>query len=462
MSFSRLGLNETLLATLAELGYARPTPVQTQAIPAILAGRDVLAAAQTGTGKTAAFALPLLQRLGTQPDAGAQPRALVLVPTRELAVQLDASLAAYGTALPLRRGLAYGGVPAAPQAAVLQAGVDIVVATPGRLVDLHGQGAVALDRVALLVLDEADRMLDLGFARELDALLAVLPRRRQTLLFSATFSDAIRNLAKRWLREPLSIDASPRNSTARNVRQWVVPVDKKRKAALLCQMMKERQWGQTLVFVKTRNGADELAAMLQSRGIGAAALHGDKGQGEREAVLGDFRNGALAVLVATDVAARGLDIDGLARVVNFDLPVAAADYIHRVGRTGRAGGRGEAVSLVCADEVGLLSAIENLLRKTLSRDEEPGFEPKHCVPPTVLMPSAPPKRKPQGKAAAAAPARGPGRPGPQGGTPGTRGKAPTGRNGRGAAPVSTTRGTGRGTAQPAAKPAAKGGRRRPT
>ena len=464
MSFSRLGLNETLLATVAELGYTKPTPVQAQAIPAVLGGRDVLAAAQTGTGKTAAFALPLLHRLDDLPVAGPRPRALVLEPTRELAGQVADSLHAYGSASPWRCGVAYGGVPVAPQAEMLQAGVDIVVATPGRLIDLHAQGAVALDRIALLVLDEADRMLDLGFARELETLLGVLPRRRQTLLFSATFSDAIRNLAKRWLREPLSIDASPRNSTARNIRQWVVPVDKKRKAALLCQMMKERQWGQTLVFVKTRNGADELAAMLQSRGIGAAALHGDKGQAEREAVLETFRTGALAMLVATDVAARGLDIEGLTRVVNFDLPLAAADYIHRIGRTGRAGGRGEAVSLVCADEVGLLSAIENLLRKTLSRDEEPGFEPRHCVPPTLVMPSAPPRHKPQPKPAAG-PARGHGR-APQGGAPGLRGKPAAGGSGRGASTAgagrsSTRDGAAKPAGKPSPKPSAKSGRRRP-
>jgi ATP-dependent RNA helicase RhlE len=382
MTFASLGLTAPLIATLETLGYRTPTPVQSKAIPAVLAGRDLMAAAQTGTGKTAAFALPVLQRLATEgvPVAANSVRALVLVPTRELAEQVHESFRAYGQNLPLRTYAVYGGVSINPQMMALRKGIDIVVATPGRLLDLYRQNAIKFGQLRVLVLDEADRMLDLGFSRELDAVFAALPKRRQTLLFSATFSDAIRAMASALLRDPLSIEASPRNTAAQSVRQWVVPVDKKRKAELFVHLLRDRCWGQVLVFVKTRKGAEQLVATLQAKRISADAIHGDKPQPARLHALERFKAGEVQILVATDVAARGLDIDDLPQVVNFDLPIVAEDYIHRIGRTGRAGASGEAISLVCADEVGLLGAIETLTRQTLEREEEPGFEPDHRVP----------------------------------------------------------------------------------
>ncbi len=384
MSFDRLGLSEPVLAALATLGYKTPTPVQVQAIPAILAGRDLMAAAQTGTGKTAAFALPLLQLLAADgpPVASNGVRALVLVPTRELAEQVGASLRAYGQNLPLRTCAVYGGVSINPQMMKLRKGMDVVVATPGRLLDLHRQNAIRFGQLRTLVLDEADRMLDLGFARELDAVFAALPRRRQTLLFSATFSDVIRDMAAAILDNPSSIDTGPRNTAARSVRQSVIPVDKKRKPELFGHLLKRRRWGQVLVFARTRKGVEQLVATLQARGVAADAIHGEKPQPARLRALERFKAGEVQVLVATDVAARGLDIDALPLVVNFDLPIVAEDYIHRIGRTGRAGASGEALSLVCADEVGQLAAIETLTRRTLPRVEEPGFEPDHRVPAT--------------------------------------------------------------------------------
>ncbi|MCL2344640.1 MAG: DEAD/DEAH box helicase [Desulfobulbus sp.] len=383
MTFAALGLAAPLLQALADLGYRAPTPVQTQAIPAVLAGRDLLAAAPTGTGKTAGFALPLLQRLSAgDRAAGPAVRALILTPTRELAEQVQASCRQYGAHVPVSIYAVYGGVAIEPQMARLARGVDLLVATPGRLLDLFRRNAVTLKQVETLVLDEADRMLDLGFAAELNTLFTALPRQRQTLLFSATFSDAIRALAKGRLRDPLLIETAPRHSAAKAIRQWVVPVDKKRKTDLFLFMLRDRGWEQALVFVKTRQGADDLVARLQARQIAAEAIHGERSQAARQGALENFKAGALRVLVATDVAARGLDIEGLPRVVNIDLPLAAADYIHRIGRTGRAGAGGEAVSLVCADEAPLLAAIETLLKKPLSRDEEPGFEPNHRLPAT--------------------------------------------------------------------------------
>ena len=407
MTFSSLGLADPLLRALDELDYKIPTPVQAQAIPSILAGRDLMAAAQTGTGKTAGFALPLLQRLtmaGPQ-VASNSVRAIVLVPTRELAVQVHESIIAYGRHLPLRTNAVYGGVSINPQMMKLRKGLDILIATPGRLLDLHRKNAVRFTQLQTLVLDEADRMLDLGFSRELDALLAVLPKRRQTLLFSATFSDPIRTLAATLLDAPLSIDASPRNTTAANIKQWMIPIDKKRKTALLIHLLKKHGWGQVLVFVKTRNGVDQLVETLAAQGYAADSIHGDKPQPARLRALDRFKTSEVDILVATDVAARGLDIDDLPHVVNFDLPIVAEDYIHRTGRTGRAGATGEAVSLVCADEVQLLSAIEGLLQQTLPRAEEPGFEPEHRVPMTdargqVLKKPKKPKKPKPGKAAA--------------------------------------------------------------
>ena len=410
MTFAALGLTAPLIDTLETLGYRTPTPVQSKAIPAVLAGRDLMAAAQTGTGKTAAFALPMLQRLAAEgpPVAGNSVRALVLTPTRELAEQVHESFRAYGQNLPLRSYAVYGGVSINPQMMALRKGIDIVVATPGRLLDLYRQNAIKFGQLQVLVLDEADRMLDLGFSRELDAVFAALPKRRQTLLFSATFSDAIRAMASALLRDPLAIEASPRNTAAQSVRQWVVPVDKKRKAELFCHLLRDRRWGQVLVFVKTRKGAEQLVATLQAKRIGADAIHGDKPQPARLRALERFKAGEVQILVATDVAARGLDIDDLPQVVNFDLPIVAEDYIHRIGRTGRAGASGEAISLVCADEVGLLGAIEALTRQTLEREEEPGFEPDHRVPLTNAagQPLKKPKKPKPPKVAAGRPAKG--------------------------------------------------------
>ena len=384
MTFAALGLQPPLIDTLERLAYRTPTPVQQKAIPAVLGGCDLMASAQTGTGKTAAFALPLLQRLAgnpAPPGPGAL-RVLVLVPTRELAEQVCTSFRDYGAGLEIGIYAAYGGVNLGPQIERLRSGVDVLVATPGRLIDLFTKGAVKLREVATVVLDEADRMLDLGFANDLDIVFQALPRQRQTLLFSATFPDAVRELGRARLRKPVEIEATPRNSTAAKVRQWVVPVDKKRKGDLFLFMWRDRGWRQVLVFVKTRAGADELVARLQARQIAADTIHGDRPQATRQQVLAAFKAGELGVLVATDVAARGIDIDGLPQVVNFDLPLQAEDYVHRIGRTGRAGAAGEAISFVCADEAPLLAAIESLLKKPLSRDEEPGFEPKHRVPAT--------------------------------------------------------------------------------
>ena len=395
MTFASLGLAAPLLQALDGLGYKTPTPVQMQAIPAVLAGRDLMAAAQTGTGKTAGFALPVLQKLSLEggPVASNSIRALVLVPTRELAEQVHASFRQYGEHMAVSTYAAYGGVSINPQMMRLRRGVDVLVATPGRLLDLFRQNALKFKQVQILILDEADRMLDLGFAQELSTVFAALPKQRQTLLFSATFSEEIRSLAKGRLRDPLSIEVSPRNTAAKSVKQWVVPVDKKRKPELFLHLLKDRKWGQVLVFVKTRKGAEQLVATLQARKIAADAIHGDKNQPARLRALESFKAGEVQILVATDVAARGLDIDDLPQVVNFDLPIVAEDYIHRIGRTGRAGASGEAISLVCADEAPLLAAIETLTKKTLERDEEPGFEPDHRVPLTGAGPAVVKKPK---------------------------------------------------------------------
>ena len=384
MTFASLGLIEPLLRALDARGYQTPTPVQAQAIPPVLAGRDLMAAAQTGTGKTAGFALPLLQRLTMEGPKVAPNtiRALVLAPTRELAEQVHESIRQYAEHLPLSTYAVYGGVSINPQMMKLRKGVDVLVATPGRLLDLHRQNAVKFSQLQTLILDEADRMLDLGFAEELRGIYAALPKRRQTLLFSATFSDPIRLLASQMLDDPLTIEVSPRNVAAASVKQWVVTVDKKRKADLFIHLMKKHRWGQVLVFAKTRVGVDQLVDRLQALGLNADGIHGDKPQATRQRALDRFKSNEVKILVATDVAARGLDIDDLPTVVNLDLPIVAEDYIHRIGRTGRAGLTGEAISLVCADEVELLSAIEVLTRQTLERREEQDFEPEHRVPST--------------------------------------------------------------------------------
>jgi superfamily II DNA/RNA helicase len=400
MTFASLGLIEPLLHTLADLDYQTPTPVQTQAIPAVLKGRDLMAAAQTGTGKTAGFALPLLQRLTLEGPqvAGNSVRALVLTPTRELAEQVLQSFLSYGQHLPLTSYAVYGGVSINPQMMRLRKGVDVLVATPGRLLDLYRQNAVKFSQLQTLVLDEADRMLDLGFARELDELFSALPKKRQTLLFSATFSDAIRQMAGELLRDPLSVEVSPRNAAAKSVKQWLIPVDKKRKSELFLHLLQENRWGQVLVFAKTRKGVDQLEQELLAIGVSADSIHGDKPQPSRLRALERFKAGEVQILVATDVAARGLDIDDLPLVVNLDLPINAEDYVHRIGRTGRAGATGEAISLVCADEVDQLAAIENLTQQLIKRVDEPDFIPDHRVPQTavggqVLKKTKKPKQK---------------------------------------------------------------------
>ncbi|MET0777343.1 MAG: DEAD/DEAH box helicase [Pseudomonas mandelii] len=404
MTFATLGLIEPLLRSLETLGYQTPTPVQAQAIPAVLAGRDLMAAAQTGTGKTAGFALPLLQLLAMEGPkvASNSVRALILVPTRELAEQVHEAVRQYAENLPLSTYAVYGGVSINPQMMKLRKGVDVLVATPGRLLDLYRQKALKFNQLQTLILDEADRMLDLGFSEELGNIYRVLPKQRQTLLFSATFSDAIRLLAGQMLNDPLSIEVSPRNVAASTVKQWVVVVDKKRKPELFVHLMRKGKWKQVLVFAKTRNGVDALVEKLQGLGINADGIHGDKPQATRQRALDRFKVSEVQILVATDVAARGLDIEDLPLVVNFDLPIVAEDYIHRIGRTGRAGASGQAISLVCADEVNLLSAIETLTRQTLPRQMEHDFEPEHRVPDTdasgqvVKKPKKPKKPKTSG------------------------------------------------------------------
>ena len=386
MSFAHLGLMQALQANLQRLGYEQPTAVQQQAIEPVLAGQDVLAAAQTGTGKTAAFSLPLLQLLLTQGDKVAAncARALVLVPTRELAEQVHASIRSYLHELPLRTAVAYGGVSINPQMMSLRRGVDVLVATPGRLLDLYQQNAVRFHQLQVLVLDEADRMLDLGFAAELNALFSLMPRKRQTLLFSATFSGPIRTLAGQLLDQPVRIDVTPKHSAAETVKQQLLVVDKKSKTELFLHLLNSRNWGQVLVFVRTRKGADALHKALLAEQVTADAIHGDKTQPARLRALQDFKIGRVQVLVATDVAARGLDIEQLPHVVNFDLPTVAQDYVHRIGRTGRAGLTGEAISLVSADELDELIAIEALMGITLPRFDEPGFYAEHRLPETHL------------------------------------------------------------------------------
>jgi len=385
MTFDELGLSAPILKAIAAQGYSEPSPIQAKAIPAVLAARDVMAAAQTGTGKTAGFTLPILERLSAGRRAGAnQARTLILTPTRELAAQVGESVALYGKHLNLTSTVVFGGVKINPQMMKLRRGVDILVATPGRLMDLHGQNAVRFDHLEVLVLDEADRMLDMGFIHDIKRIIGLLPKRRQNLMFSATFSDEIRQLAKGLVRNPIEISVSPRNAAAATVEQWVCPVDKKRKGPLLIKLIKEGGWDQALVFTKTKHGANKLTKQLDAAGITAAAIHGNKSQGARTRALAEFKAGEIHILVATDIAARGLDIEQLPHVVNFDLPNVSEDYVHRIGRTGRAGATGEAISLVSADEVDLLSDIERLTQKLLDRREVEGFEPDHSVPETTL------------------------------------------------------------------------------
>ena len=377
MTFASLGLQEPLTGILSSLNYQTPTAVQQAAIPAILAGRDVLAGAQTGTGKTAAFLLPKLQQLLTQPAAAArQPLLLVLTPTRELAQQVADSALRYSAGTRLRTGIAYGGVSLRPQIQALEDGLEILIATPGRLLDLLHQQALTLGAVHTLVLDEADRMLDLGFSDEIRALLKLLPAQRQTLFFSATFPKAVKDLAYSLLREPQLIEVTPENSTVDSIKQTLYQLDKKRKAAALAYLIGAGNWQQVLVFVRTKQGADELVKELALDGIKADSLHGDKSQGARQRALDDFKAGSVRALIATDVAARGIDIVSLPHVVNFELPFNAEDYVHRIGRTGRAGKDGHAISLVSRDEENLLAGIEQLIKRPLPMIWLTGFEPQ--------------------------------------------------------------------------------------
>ncbi len=386
MSFDRLGLSPELLRAVANQGYTEPTPVQAEAIPLVLAGRDVLAGAQTGTGKTAAFVLPMLQRLhASRPPGPRIIRALILTPTRELALQVEESVRTYGAQNPIRSTTIYGGVGFDPQVRALRAGPEIVVATPGRLLDHLGQRTIDLSHVETLVLDEADRMLDKGFIRDIRKVLAVLPMRRQNLLFSATFSDEIRRLADGLLDRPASVQVSPRNKATDLVTQVVHPVDRERKRELLSHLIRTGRIDQALVFTRTKHGANRLATQLEHDGILATAIHGNKSQPQRVRALADFKAGRFAVLVATEVASRGLDIDSLPHVVNFELPMVPEDYVHRIGRTGRAGVDGDAVSLVCVDELRLLRDIEGVLGHAIPTEAIEGFEPDPRIRPEPIL-----------------------------------------------------------------------------
>ncbi|MCU7844821.1 MAG: DEAD/DEAH box helicase [Candidatus Thiodiazotropha sp. (ex Monitilora ramsayi)] len=383
MSFDTLGLSADLLRAVREQGYTIPTPIQQNAIPLILSGKDVMAGAQTGTGKTAGFTLPMLQRLSENRSEGSRRpvRALVLTPTRELAAQVADSVETYGRHLPLRSAVIFGGVKINPQIQALRRGVDILIATPGRLLDHASQGTLDLSQIEVFVLDEADRMLDMGFIHDIRKVLALLPKNgeRQNLLFSATFSKEIKQLADRLLNAPELIEVARRNTAAELIKQVVHPVDKKRKREMLSHMIGSRNWQQVLVFTRTKHGANRLAQQLEKDGLRAAAIHGNKSQGARTRALSGFKSGDVRVLVATDIAARGLDIDQLPHVVNYELPNVPEDYVHRIGRTGRAGKEGEAISLVCVDEHKLLADIERLLKRKIPRETIEGYKPDPTI-----------------------------------------------------------------------------------
>jgi ATP-dependent RNA helicase RhlE len=391
MSFDTLGLAEPLLRAVHEHGYTDPTPIQTQAIPAVLSGGDVMGGAQTGTGKTAGFTLPLLQRLMARPSVrdarGKLPiRALILTPTRELAAQVEESVRTYGKYTKLSSMVMFGGVGMQPQIDKLRRGVDILVATPGRLLDHHQQRTLDLSHVEIFVLDEADRMLDMGFIHDVKKVLAVLPPKKQSLLFSATFSDEIKDLADRLLNQPVLIEVARRNQTAENIAQKIHPVGREMKKDLLTHLIKENDWHQVLVFTRMKHGANRLVEHLLKQGISAMAIHGNKSQTARTKALADFKSGELAVLVATDIAARGIDIDQLPHVVNFEMPNVPEDYVHRIGRTGRAGASGEAVSLVCVDENGFVRDIERLIKREIPKEIVPGFAPPaHERPEPIVL-----------------------------------------------------------------------------
>ena len=381
MSFNTLGLSKPLMRALSEEGYSQPTPIQKQAIPIVLEGKDILAGAQTGTGKTAGFTLPLLELLSKEEAAKGKRRvrALILTPTRELAAQVGESVKTYGKYLPFRSTIIFGGVGINPQKATLKQGVDIVIATPGRLLDLANQRSIDLSDVEYLILDEADRMLDMGFIHDIKKILALLPRKRQNMLFSATFSNEIKRLADSLLNKPELIEVARRNTASEQVEQSVYPVDKGRKRELLSHLITLGNWRQVLVFTRTKHGANRLCKQLESDGISGAAIHGNKSQGARTKALADFKKGSVRVLVATDIAARGLDIDHLPHVVNYELPNVPEDYIHRIGRTGRAGNEGEALSLVCIDEKMMLRNIEKLIKKDIPKVHLDAFVPDPSI-----------------------------------------------------------------------------------
>jgi len=425
MLFNQLGLTTELLRAVREQGYETATPVQHKAIPPILEGRDILAGAQTGTGKTAGFTLPMLQRLEENYSGSHRVRALILTPTRELAAQVHESVRTYGKHLDFRSLEIYGGVSARPQQSKLRRGVDIIVATPGRLLDHLQQGNVDLSGIEVLVLDEADRMLDMGFIRDIRKIMKELPENRQTLLFSATFSNDIRRLANDFLVDPVEIQVAQRNTTAERVKQLVYPVDKRRKREMLSELIGKGNWRQVLVFTRTKHGANRLAGQLIADGIEASAIHGNKSQAARTKALAQFKSGEVRVLVATDIAARGLDIDKLPHVVNYELPHVPEDYVHRIGRTARAGHEGHAISLVCIDEKKLLKDIESLLKTHIEKIYLEGYEvdPRIKAEPLTQGRQQRSRRSSGGgnkpgrsKANAAR-----GKPGPRGGKPNSRG-----------------------------------------
>lgn len=383
MSFTTLGLNTHLLKAIQEQGYENPTPIQKQAIPVILEKRDILAGAQTGTGKTAGFTLPLLELLFRKQqkhkEHAHKVQALILTPTRELALQVEESVRLYGSHLPFKSTVIFGGVKMNPQLVALKRGVDIVVATPGRLLDHISQKSIDLSKVDFLILDEADRMLDMGFVNDIKKVISHLPKERQTLLFSATYSDEIKKLSEKFLRSPVLIEVARRNTSSEIVAQSVYHVDKERKRELLTHLINEGKWQQVLVFTRTKHGANRLSEQLEKDGISSAAIHGNKSQNARTKALADFKEGKVRVLVATDIAARGIDIDQLPHVVNFELPNVSEDYVHRIGRTGRAGNEGEAISLVCVDEDEFLRGIEKLIKKEIPKVWLKGFKPDPSI-----------------------------------------------------------------------------------
>jgi ATP-dependent RNA helicase RhlE len=401
MNFTDLGLAQELLDAIKLQGYDKPSPIQEKAIPVVLAGRDIMAAAQTGTGKTAGFTLPILHRLAEvekPKGTGNQARVLIITPTRELAAQIAASVETYGQFQNVKSAVVFGGVKINPQMQRLRGGVDVLIATPGRLLDLHNQNAVQFDKLEVLVLDEADRMLDMGFIHDIRRIIKLCPKKRQTLLFSATFSQDIRQLAKTFLIDPVEVSVSAPNTTVDTVTQRLIVVEKSQKTEVLSYLIQENNWFQVLVFSRTKHGANKLVKKLMARGIEASAIHGNKSQGARTRALADFKQGKCRVLVATDIAARGIDIEQLPHVVNFDLPQVAEDYVHRIGRTGRAGSTGEAISLVSHDEFKMLVEIERLIKKKIPREELVGFEPLNNLPESKgdVKPAKPNKPKKPG------------------------------------------------------------------